>query len=192
MHRRRQSPHVRLVQLPTRAVRRHDSSSLKLAERARSLRATLSPGALPPPVVPVRAEVVDGEQGPRIFLDLRNLSGESLEGAGLEVVTLDESGREVGTMYAALSDLRVSSDPGSDVRVGGWPIEQQRGVCAAVITLLFVRFEDGTSWDGELEALEDPRLPPLERRRRLKVFMDSYGSFLNALDLRVSDASNAN
>lgn len=188
----RKPPAMQLVSLPPRAASAPDTDAIRLAARVRELRSTLSPDAVPPPVIPIRGELRPSEGAPLVFLRLRNLSGRTLQSMGVEVLTLAQDGSELGTMYAALSDLGVSRDPRAVKLVGGWPVPPDAPVAGVVITVLFARFDDGSSWDGELETLEDPRVVVAERARRCAEFFRTFDPFLRAVELRDVDLGTAN
>jgi hypothetical protein len=178
----RYAPRVRLLPQPRRAELRSDQQSAELAARMRELRAVLGDGLLPPPVVPLRAHILNTDRGQRLFLELRNLSGLVLDSLGIEAVLLDEAQRELDVMSAALSELAVAGDPRRIVPVGGWALDPEKHATSATIRVLYARFSDGSSWDGELDTLEDPRSTDLERSRAGARFFAPYRQFMHLLD----------
>jgi hypothetical protein len=178
----RYAPRVRLVPQPRRAELRCDQQSADLAARMRQLRSVLGSSLLPPPVVPLRAHILNTDRGQRLFLELRNLSGLFLDSLGVEAVLLDSNQRELDVMSLALSELAVAGDPRRIVPVGGWALDPAIAVAGATIRVLYARFSDGSSWDGELDTLEDPRLSDLERSRAGARFFAPYSRFLHLVE----------
>ncbi len=165
-----------------------DEEAMRLGAHLRALRSVLDPVYLPPPIVPLRGHIVDTARSQRLFLELQNLSGVTLEGLGLEAILLDAEHREIDVMYATLSDLNIAADPRRVVPVGGFDLDPEKRARSAIITALYAWFSDGTSWDGQLDALEDPRAPALERARARDRFFAPYRRFLLALDGSVQGA----
>jgi hypothetical protein len=188
MH-RRPARDERLV--PPRARLRPNLEGAQLAARMRALRSVLGPIHLPPPVVPLRASVVDTDRGQRLFLELRNLSGCFLDGIGVEAVTFDENQLEVDVMVASLSELSIAGDPRRIVPVGGWALDPEKPASGAIITVLYATFSDGSTWDGTLATLEDPRVSESARAFARERFFSPYRQFLRvAEDAASSTAAN--
>lgn len=156
------------------------------AAHMQALRSVLGARYLPPPVVPLRAHVLHTPAGDRLFVELRNLSGQVLEELGIEAVTLNGALEEHDILSAQLCDLGVSGDPRRVVPVGGLPLAPHPATSGAIVTVLFARFGDGSTWQGRLDTLEDPRQPEFERAQACERFFKPYRAFLDTVEPRVA------
>jgi hypothetical protein len=173
---------VRPIPLPRRKALRRDDESLRLGAHLRSLRAILPTQAVPPPVVPLRTQIVETGHERRLFVELRNLSGQQLEELGLEVFSCDAAGREQDVMLAALSDLFVAADPRRVVPVAAGALDLRGALPHVSASIVYARFADGTFWNGKLRAIEDPRASEYERARAHERFFLPYHDVMRIID----------
>lgn len=178
----RHAPHVRPIPLPRRKALRRDEESLRLGAHLRSLREVLPTRYLPPPVVPLRAQIVETGREQRLFVELRNLSGCELEELGIEAVMHDALGREQDVMFVALSDLFVASDPRRVVPVAVGGLNRSLHASTASISLVYARFVGGAYWDGKLTVIEDARSSEYERGRAHERFFRPYRDFMRIIE----------
>jgi hypothetical protein len=173
---------VRPILLPRRKVLRRDEESLRLGAHLRSLRQVLPAPHLPPPVVPLRAQIVETGLEQRLFVEVRNLSGHELEELGIEAVTYDAQGREQDVMFAALGDLFVASDPRRVVPVAAGALDHRVRAASASVSLVYARFAGGGFWDGKLTVIEDARASDYERMRAQARFFRPYRDFMRIVE----------
>ncbi len=178
----RHAPHVRPMPRPFPSSLFPDADSVRSVAHMQALRAVLSPVQLPPPVVPLRAQIVETHAGQRLFVEVRNLSGVELSALGIEAVTLDDAQREIDVMFAFVGELGIAADPRRVVPVGGLALDPRKRAASALVTAVYAHFADGSGWEGELDALEDPRLSERGRALARERFFAPYARYLSAVD----------